>query len=387
LKIEYRFAHRGHGILLEQGDLQRPFLIDPSTEHPSLTLLDYFSSIERFVLQDEGQFLLHALHHSLKRPVRLDEIRRMVIQSEKHGIFHHVCRVDFLLDTDSVVPLAIYTAVTEKGRDSMAHEFETLIRLKQSFSISYLPAVYAMGECVRPPRRQDTKLLFILAEWFEGYHEWHFHRRAGQDGHALCIWDIQGGHRLASPKERFEIFRQAAKILTLYYDLASSCQIHPWSHAAGDFVVKCSDGDVDVKLSSARGYGPILRFDGTEKFKPLIAFIYFLLDLSIGMRLDRCEGTGEMVWAEKQDLAATIMGFFEGMALKDDAQMGLLGPARDLAVFFEGFAPEEFLKLCLHLKEAYTHMDSETLATISQNLESHCVQLCQTFQDLDEPVR
>ncbi len=381
MKTEYRFAHQGHDILLGQGDLRRPFLIDPSTEHPSLTLLDYFSSIERFVLQDEGQFLLHALHHQLKRHVRLDDIRRMVIRSEKHGAFHHVCRVELLLGTDHV-PLAIYTAVTDKGRDSLALEFQTLIRLNQSCPLPYLPSVYAMGECARPPGRQDPKLLFIMAEWLEGYHEWHFHRAEGRDAYALCIWDIQGGYRFASPTERFEIFRQAAKILTLYYDVASSCQIHPWSHAAGDFVVRSSDGGVHVKLSSARGYGPILKFDGSEKFKPLIAFIYFLLDLSIGMRLDRCEGTGEVVWAEKQDVAATIMGFFEGMALKDGGQRGLLGPARDPAAFLKGFAPEELLRLCAHLKEAYTHMDSETLATLSQNIESHCRELCKIIEEL-----
>jgi hypothetical protein len=381
LKIEYRFAHQDQGIVLEQEDLRRPFLIDPSTVHPRFTLLDYFSSIERFVLQDEGQFLLHALRHQMKRDVSLDDIRRMVIRSEKHGAFHHVCRIELFLATDSV-PLAVYTAVTEKGRDSLAREFNTLARLSQAFSLPYLPKVHVMREWFHSPGRQDTKLLFILAEWLDGYHEWHFHRGEGQDAYALCIWDIQRGYRLASPSERFEIFRQAAKILTLYYDVASSCQIHPWSHAAGDFVVKRSDEGLDVKLSSARGYGPILKFDGSEKFKLLIAFMYFLLDLSIGMRIDRCEGTGEVVWADKQDLAATIMGFLEGMALKDDAQKDLLGPAGDPAPFLKGFAPEELMKLCRHLKEAYTHMDSETLATISRNLEPHCVQLCEVIKEV-----
>jgi hypothetical protein len=305
----------------------------------------------------------------------------MVIRSEKHGALHHVCRVESFLATESV-SLAIYAAVTEKGRDSLAREFETLNRLNRSLSYSFLPAVYNMGEWLHPSSHPDTKLLFALAEWLEGYHEWHFHRADGEDTYALCIWDLQGGYRYAAPEERFEIFRQAAKILTLYYDVASSSQIHPWSHAAGDFVVRGTGAGLDVKLSSARGYGPILRFDGSEKFEPLIAIIYFLLDLSIGMRLDRCEGTGEVVWAEKQDLAATITGFLEGMALKDEAQSALLGPARDLAAFLKVFAPDELLKLCLHLKEAYTHMDSETLAVISRNLGPHCEELFLIIRDV-----
>jgi hypothetical protein len=378
LKTEYRFANQGHDILLGEGDLRRAFLTGPSTAHPSLTLLDYFSAIERFVLQNEAQFLLHALHHQLKRPVRLDEIRRMVIRSEKHGALHHVCRVELSLGTESV-PMAIYAAVTAKGRDSLAREFETLTRLNQSFSLSYLPAVHAMGECVHPPGRKDTKMLFVLAEWLEGYHEWHFHSAEEEDIYVLCIWDLQGGYRYASPEERFEIFRQAAKILTLFYDVASSFQILPWSHAAGDFVVRCTDAGLDVKLSSARDYGPLLGLDGPEKIEPAIAIIYFFLDLTIGMRLDRCEGTGEVVWAEKQDLAAAITGFLEGMASKDEGQRGLLGPARDLAAFLKIFAPGEFLKLCSHLIEAYTQVDSKTLAVISQNLESHCEELCRTI--------
>jgi hypothetical protein len=381
LQIEYRFAHQGQDLILGQGDLRRPFLVDPSTEHPSLTLLDYFSSIERFVLQNEGKLLLRALHHQLKRHVMLGEIRRMVIRSEKHGAFHHVCRVGLSTSAESV-PFAVYTAVTERGRHSLAREFETLTRLARSFPFHYLPAVYAKEEFVYPPGPKGSKLLFLLAQWLEGYHEWHFHRTEGQDAYALCIWDLQGGYRYASLEERFEIFKQAAKILTLYYDVASSCRIHPWSHAAGDFVVNGGDGDLDVKLSSARGYGPLLKFDESDKFRPWIAFVYFFLDLSICMRLDRCDGTGEVVWAEKQDLAATIKGFYEGMALKDEGQMALLGPARNLGAFLRTFVPDEIFKLCSDLKNAYTHMDSETLAVISQNLESHCTQLCEVLQKI-----
>jgi hypothetical protein len=381
LKIEYRIADQGRDFILGPDDLRRPFLIDPRTEHPHLTLLDYFSAIERFALQDGGRFLLSALRRQPKGPVRLDEIRRMVIHSEKHGAFHHVCRLELAKATDSV-SFAVYTAVTERGRDSLAREFKTLSYLSQSFPLPYLPEVYAMKTCVHPSHPQGSKLLLLLAEWLEGYHEWHFHRSEGCEGYVPWIWDTEGGYRLASLEERFAIFRQASKILTLYYDVVSACRIHPWSHAAGDFVVKARAGGVDVRLSSARGYGPLLKFEEPEKFKPLIAFLYFFLELSIGMRLDRCEGTGEVVWAEKKDLAATITGFMEGMALKDEGQRSQLGAAGDPAAFLKGFASEELLKLCTHLKESYVHMDSETLALISRKLESHCVQLCEVIREV-----
>jgi hypothetical protein len=381
LITDYRFTHEGHDVVLGQGDLCHPFLLDPSTAHPSLTLQDYFSSIERFVLQNQGQFLLQSLRRQLKREVGLGEIRRMVIRSEKHGAFHHVCRLELRLAADSV-PLAVYSAVTEKGRGSLAREFETLNRLNRSFSPGYLPAVYAMGEWLQPDAHPEFKGLFVLAQWLEGYHEWHFHSAGARGTYAPCIWDTQEGVRFVSPEERFEIFKQAARILTLYYDVASGSQIRPWSHAAGDFVVKCSHGGLDVKLSSAREYGPALRFDESEKPKPLIALIYFLLDLSIGMRLDRCEGTGRVVWAGRQDLAAAITGFLDGMATKGEAKSGLLGPARDLAPFLRMFVPDEFMKLCSHLKEAYTCMDSETLDVVSRNLASHCEELCQILREV-----
>jgi hypothetical protein len=381
LKIEYRFANQGHDVILGPDDLNRPFLIGPSTEHPNLTLLDYFSSIERFLLQDKGQRLLQALQHQLKRQVTLDEIRGMVIRSEKHGAFHHVCRVELSLGTESV-PMAIHTAVTEKGRDTLAREFETLTRLSRSSSHAFLPAAYNMGKWLHPPDHPATILVFVLAQWLEGYHEWHFHRAEGDDACAICIWDLQEGYRYASRQERFEIFRQASKILTLYYDVASASRIHPWSHAAGDFVVRETDAGLDVKLSSARGYGPLLGLDESETLDPVIAIIYFFLDLTIGMRLDRYEGTGEVLWAEKQDLSAAITGFLEGVASKDEGERGLLGQTRDLAAFLKIFAPGELLKLCSHLKEAYTHVDSETLAVISRNLASHCEELYRIIREI-----
>jgi hypothetical protein len=46
------------------------------------------------------------------------------------------------------------------------------------------------------------------------------------------------------------------------------------------------------------------------------ALLLFLLNLSIRMRLDRRDGIGDVVWADDVAVAATVTGFFKGLALQ-----------------------------------------------------------------------
>jgi len=84
-------------------------------------------------------------------------------------------------------------------------------------------------------------------------------------------------------------------ILTLYkYEHLPP---HPsWHHAAG---ISCKEhwGVVDVRLTTARGYEPLVIFIEDQDINPVMALLYFFLDLTVRMRLDRWEGVGEIVWA------------------------------------------------------------------------------------------
>jgi hypothetical protein len=119
-----------------------------------------------------------------------------------------------------------------------------------------------------------------------------------------------------------ELYRQAARILTYYYNVESFEQIFPWHHGAGDFVVKIDKADLDLKLISVRGYATLFtnpnQLKNGEKDTELIlqALLIFFLNLSIRMRLDRYDGVGNIVWADGLALQSTLAGFFEGLALK-----------------------------------------------------------------------
>ena len=119
-----------------------------------------------------------------------------------------------------------------------------------------------------------------------------------------------------------DLYRQAARILTYYYNVESFEQILSWHHAAGDFVVRIDNADLDIKMISARAYAPLFTNlshpKNGEKDVELIlqALLIFFLNLSIRMRLDRYDGVGDIVWADRMAVQCTFDGFFDGLASK-----------------------------------------------------------------------
>jgi len=161
-------------------------------------------------------------------------------------------------------------------------------------------------------------MFFLLEEWFEDYHEFHI-TKTGEGVQQVKLWEYGKGDRVLSPAQGFEIYRQAAQILTLFYDLKDFRLIYPWHHAAGDFIVKISDNDqTDVRLTTVRGYESFMGRNRDDVVNPAVALFYFLLHLSIHMRLDRLDGIGDLVWADDFCIDATLKGFFQGLALKQD---------------------------------------------------------------------
>jgi hypothetical protein len=136
------------------------------------------------------------------------------------------------------------------------------------------------------------------------------------------VWDDIRRRYYLSLKQSAELYRQAARILTYYYNVESFEQIYPWHHGAGDFVVKIGETDLDLKLISARGYAPLFtkpnQLKNGEKDTELIlqALLIFFLNLSIRMRLDRYDGVGDIVWADGPVVQSTLDGVMDGLALK-----------------------------------------------------------------------
>ena len=196
----------------------------------------------------------------------------------------------------------------------------------------------------------------------------------------VCIWDLKNGHWFATREEGFEMFRQASRILTLYYDTQDFSQIYPWHHAAGDFVVKSKDRVIEVKLASARKYKPVMAFMSKEAVNPMVSLVYFFLDLTMRMRLDKLDGVGEAVWADGFSVNATTTGFFDGLLIMESEGRYNLGNIGDLLSLLKGFSDDELRKLYDSLLDLYRYRNPADLAVIRANLDNHISRLHRVVQ-------
>ncbi len=229
-------------------------------------------------------------------------------------------------------------------------------------------------------RGSPSKLALMLGQWFEDFHEWRLHR--GKSGEPQpVIWDFSHGYRIADDREAFEIFRQASMILTLYYNVKSTHQIYPWLHAAGDFIVKSENGTLDVRLTTVRGYAPLMVFPEEKDINPVMALVTFFLNLTVRMRLDRWEGVGGVAWAPEFSVKPTVEGFFRALWRMEKEGRYNPGGRDDFVALLKTFKKDELRRLCLPLMDFYRQESREMAAVIEGQLDSHCQALWSVIQD------
>jgi hypothetical protein len=222
----------------------------------------------------------------------------------------------------------------------------------------------------------------LLSEWLEDYHEWHLALDQGMQ--QVHLWDQERGCRFVDRSEAKEIFKQSAKILTYHYDSLEGRQIHPWHHAAGDFVVKRRDGLIDVKLTTVRGYEDIATFFQEGSMNPWNAIVYFLLNLTVRMRLDRLDGIGGVAWADVFSIEAALEGFLEALEIMASEKRYGLGSPDDLISLLKSFTGKELRKLFDPLMLFYERSESEDFSMIAGRIEAHCTDLYEAIQRLRE---
>lgn len=377
--IRYFFSSPIEDIPLSPDELATPFKTTPSEDHAFLTLGDYFETIKDFILKDQAGSLIAILREQLDKSISLGRIDKLLIRSEKHGALYHLSSVEIVTDRHSL-KFAVCTAVSEKGQAWLTREYDTLNFLSETFDLHYLPKVYFKGEMEHRTGTRKESFSMFLAEWFEGYHEWHLSIDEKDKSQNVCIWNLKEGHRIASSEESYEIYKQASKILTLYYDTKDYRQIYPWHHAAGDFIVKTKDGEIDVKLTTARRYEPILASLKEEQSNPLVAIIYFFLNMTIRMRLDKMNGVGEVAWAGRFSVKASTEGFFEALRIMEAKDRYNLGKVEELFTLLKSFTQKELYRLFNPLLEFYREEDPDDLTIIKRNLRDHTRQLHQFIQ-------
>lgn len=328
----------------------------------------YFQSIRNFLEEGKCRRILEAMAERNGHEYNLKDVKEIIVRTEKHGALYHPASVELILN-GSKMKFGLNVAVSETGREWLKREFDVISRINSKFALSYLPAVYSFDE--------NGSASFLLEEWFEGYHEFHLTLR--EDGkHCVKLWEYGKGNRYLSDEESFQVYRQISKILTLYYDINDFSQIFPWHHAAGDFILSMEDDGIDVRLTTARQYEPYMVFQEKEGLNPVLALVFFFLNLTIKMRLDKLDGVGDTVWAEDSCLDATVKGFYEALRTKD-ALKADFDSGEGFFDLLKSFGTEDLNAACQPLIDLYS--GSADHAVIIANLDRHVSVLRTTLQN------
>ncbi len=288
----------------------------PDGDAPLLHYGPYLQALSRFFLEDRRRHLLQVLKAFTGKTILPDEIRRAFLVSEKHGALYQVARLGVELN-GCRCSFAVNVATTDDQKAFLQAELALLQNLHSQFSLPYLPRPFLRGVArYASPSGESRMLELFLTEWFEGFCEFHLSRHPLESsGLRIVVWDHDGGEPFLSAEQETTLYRRTAAILTAYFDTRSFAQIYPWHHAAGDFIVNRRSGDLEVRLITARGYRPLgdsPESDGAV----VIAALHFFLNMSLRLRLDRLDGTGELAWAGSRCLTGIVEGFADAWETK-----------------------------------------------------------------------
>ena len=330
----------------------------------------YLEAVHHLLVKDDYQKLFRALCSRLNRVVTAEEIDCLEIKAEKHGACYHVARVDVSV-AGKKVPFAVNVAATPEAREQLKRDFRLLKRLNDRYNYHILPNVYFKGAGYYRERGKPGKWLHMfVVQWFKGYHEFHLHREDTSGSQRMLLWDLDRGSRYISQVQCQDFYRQAARILTLYYDYHNCRQIYPWHHAAGDFVLKANKETVDVRLITIRNYGAVVDFSSRKKAAKLLGLIIFFLHLTIQMRIDRLDGVGQVVWAEDHCLKETITGFFAGLTEKNKGSRKDIPSAGEMRDLLRRFSRDEWLQFLVEMLESYK-FSQEELSLLGYHGDAH----------------
>jgi hypothetical protein len=341
---------------------------------------DYFSAVRDFLRKNKFEIVLTALSNNLQRNVNLEDIKEINLYLKKHGAFYHPGKVEIAIKGLNI-SFVLNVAVSSTGKSYIQKEYRLLKKLNSDFPFSFVPEVYGEG---RVSTKDKQTFYMFLGKWLEGFNEFHLSRDPSDDKNKIIVWDTGKGAYFLSAEQTLELYRQAAMILTCYYNIETLEQIYPWHHAAGDFVIKRDNDTLEVKLVSVRQYASLFKEnmvgngDRSVDFY-LEAMLVFFLNLSIRMRLDRLDGIGEIVWADDVAVEGTILGCFDGLNLNSSGDQF----AEPFVNLFQNHllscSQNELFDLSKALINRY-NLRTPEVPVIQKNLKSHVKALYETIK-------
>jgi hypothetical protein len=342
-----------------------------------ITIGDYFLASSEVLSKKEFSILVTGLESFFQRPVTKNYIHSVSVFLEKHGAFYHPLKIRVELKDSQTCLFVLNGAVSTLGLSLIETEYSLISRLNETYSIQYLPQVFGLDVL----ETKHGKIGFFLGEWFEDYTE--FHVTVGRDERQIVIWESDGNCCYLPEKTVLSIYREAARILTLYYNIETFEQIFPWHHAAGDFIVKQADGQFHVRLITVRGYSSLTEFGPNEadrKSHILPSLLIFFFNLTLRMRLDRLDGTGKAVMLGDEVIRATTDGFLD--ALDEKSKNYDYGNLKlSFIAFVKGWSLDQILDIMVTIIES-GDMNPMENRLIMENLEIHCRVLEVIFKTL-----
>jgi len=351
----------------------------PDSRRDALLYGPYLEALAAFLKQDDWTPLKEALGRCLGQPVSLEEIQKVEIISEKHGALYHVAHVKVHLASETC-ELAMNVAVSPREQAVLEREFALLGELKQRFGLPYLPAPAVRGRAVYRPETGSPKNLHVfLAEWFEGFHEFHLSSPSNGGQIGIRLWDSTAGEPFLTPFQTRSLYRKAAFILTSYLDPGTFSEVFPWHHAAGDFVARVDVDEVQLRLITVRGIRRLLDNDADPE-AAWFAVARFFIELTLRLRLDRLDGTGELVWAGPECLAPIVDGFLDAWNAKA-AEHPSLPPREVMKDFLGQFSSSDWMSIA-EVIWGDDSLDEDDLKLLKSHLPEHTRQLTGSLRDL-----
>ncbi len=380
--IQYMLSSPEGDIKLGSEQLSLPLKLTPSKIHPFMTLGDYFEAIKGALFKNDSMLINNLLKTHPESCDKPENILKILVKTEKHGALSHIASLEIFTENDNF-KFAVSTELPTNNKSWLTHEFSLLKTLRKGLQQPYLPQLFTLEEVFCHSGTNQQKLIMLFSEWFEDYHEWHLAINP-EDMTGIYLWDQIRGHYFVSLEEEFKIIRQISEILTLYYNPFTYHQICNWHHAAGDFVVSCRNGgDVDVKLTTIRSYESIMPLISEDEPDPIIAGIYFFLNLTIKIRLDKIDGVGDLIWADSFVMEAAIKGFFDALNILEQAGQPFAKNAKEFLLLLESFDKNELFQLLESLLPLYQQEeDPNDFDMIQNNLWSHGTELFKIIQNV-----
>ena len=297
----------------------------------SMTYGQYLDSLAR-LLSDNSFEVLRNIFVKLPAPApRLEEASSIELTAEKHGALYSVSRLRVRFGAEAR-QFAVNCAFSPRQQAFLHIEADLLAELTERFPLGFLPSPLV---CAQAPG-----LKLFIAEWFENHHEFHLSAN-GEAEPVVKVWGDCGERKIIEREKIPELYAGAANILTSYLDVDSFCQIYPWHHAAGDFILDAAKEPPSLRLVTARGYRSLLSIESDRPDK-MLGGLHFFVNLCIRLRLDRLDGVGEPAWAGPECLPGIIRGFSQ--AWETRRKTVALPEAEEIFSLFQALSPEERLE-------------------------------------------